>query len=165
MGAWRSGFTQVACNVPQFMKHAQSLRTSVHTTQTPIHQRHSHPCSIPTGARFPQASNSSKLYIREGCAHCRRPQRKIAVGLCRGMLRRRFPKSQWGMGRFVGFGDPGNSHSCPILGPGLPGGGHAGYAVIVQWIERPAGAMRTGEYRLAPAAPSPPVLLSKLPKP
>ena len=54
-----------------------------------------------TAVTAARAAYGSKLQTREGCAHCRRLQGKIAVGLCRGMLRRRFPKSHWGMGQLV----------------------------------------------------------------
>ena len=54
---------QVACDISQIMRHTRFLCNTMYKTQTPIHTRNSHRCSIPTGARFPQVLNSPKLYI------------------------------------------------------------------------------------------------------
>ena len=46
--------THVACNIPVFTKHRPifSKRESIYKTDTPIHTRNSHRCSIPTGVLF-----------------------------------------------------------------------------------------------------------------
>ena len=60
------------------MRDMRFLHTTVYTTQAQIHTRNSHRRSSPTtGAGFPQVLVSPKLYIRLGCAHCRRPRKEI----------------------------------------------------------------------------------------